>query len=70
MGRLDSDWHIGVPGWQHDGRHVRLAEIVRSDPERLLRRHVELRILLALVQLKLRHEYNEALELLGIQTDV
>lgn len=68
MASLDRDWNIGVSGWEHEGRHLRLAELltlVDTDEERqaLVEEHRNACVLLALVLEKLKGELDEVTDL-------
>ena len=59
MATIDCNWHIGVCGWQVDGRHVRLAEVVAVEGEVAIRRHLGAMILLRLVLLHMESQLCE-----------
>lgn len=65
-GRIDTNWHIGVCGWQSakGAPIVPLREVLTDadDPDRLISEHRAAILYLELVLAKLRWELDNALE--------
>lgn len=59
---LDYQWQIGPCGWQLDGRHVRLADVVAADAQKAairITQHREAILFLQLVMNKMQGELDE-----------
>lgn len=60
---LDRNWHIGVSGWNVDGRHVRLQDVLDlGGGEAALQEHKNALVWLGLVYYKLKDELDEVNE--------